>query len=196
MSRVLSRALVCAAFLIGAAPAVSATFSFDALAPTNGATPFSITDSGVTARFTSPSGAGAFISEDMPPFATLGSSALANDNFTREELDIGFSSNLVGIQLNFATNDSASPTAVTLTATLNGAKVGSVTATGLVAASRLPEGALSLSGLSFNGVQITDSDPANAGFAIGAVSAQVPEPSTFLVLSAGLVGLGALRRRA
>ena len=189
------RALVFAAFLTGAAPAVAATFSFDALAPTNGATPLSITDSGITASFTSPSGAGAFFAEDGTAFTTLGSSALANNNFAREELDISFSRSLASILFTFATNDSGAATAVTLVATLKGAKVGSVTMTGAVVASGLPEGVLSLAGVAFDAVQITDTDTRNAGFAIGAVTAQVPEPSTVLVLSAGLIGLGALRRR-
>ena len=178
-----------------AAPAGAVTLTFDAAAPTNSPTPFSITQSGLTATFNSPSGGGAFIAEDGSAFSTLGNSVLADDNFTPEELDISFSQSLTRIAFAFATNDSGSPTALTLTATRNGVNVGSVSLTGNIAASGLPEGALSFTNALFDAVQITDTDPSNLGFAIGAVTAQVPEPSTVLLVAAGLIGL-AVRRRA
>ena len=187
---------IAALVFFAASPASAATFSFDAYAPTNAQVPLSIAANGLTARFSSPAGAGAFIAEDGSAFSTLGSSVLANDNFTPEELDIGFSQTLNRIAFNFATNDNGSPTAVTLTATLNGVRVGDVSVTGMVAASGLPEGTILLTNAAFDAVQITDTTTADAGFAIGAVTAQVPEPSALLVITSALLGLTVLRRRS
>lgn len=77
---------------------------------------------------------------------TLGSSVLARDNFTPEELDIRFSASLKSIAFAFATNDGGNPTAVTN------------------AASGPPEGQLSFTNL-FDAVAITDTAPSNFGVA-------------------------------
>ena len=186
--------LLAAVYVGIATPASAVTFGFDALAPTNAQVPLAITSAGLTARFSSPTGAGAFIAQDGSAFATLGTAVLANDNFAPEELDISFSAGLKSIAFAFATNDGGSPTAVTLTATSRGVRVGSVTVTGALAASGLPEGQLSFTNL-FDAVAITDTDPNNFGFAIGAVTAQVPEPASLVLVATGLVGLAARRRR-
>lgn len=194
MSLFIVRALVGALILGCSTPAGAAVFGFDGAAATNAQVPLAITTGGSTATFSSPTGAGAFIAEDGSAFGTLGSSVLANDNFTPEELDIGFSQVFSVISFRFATNDSGAPTAVTLTQTLDGQVVGTATSLGTVAASGIPEGGFNLAGTRFNGVRITDTAAGNAGFAIGAVS--VPEPSMLPVTLAGLLGLTMLRRRA
>jgi hypothetical protein len=196
MSQNNALAILCVLGLSAASPALATTFSFDAYAPTNATNPLSVTADGLTASFNSPSGAGAFIAEDGSAFSTLGSSVLADDNFAPEELDIGFSQNVAAASFAFATNDSGAATAVTLTALLNGTVIGSVSSAGVIAASGLPEGVLSISAAGFNALQVTDSNPGNEGFAISAVTVSVPEPPTLLLVAAGVLTLIFLRRRA
>jgi hypothetical protein len=185
------RWLIIALALTAAPAARASTFDFGPYAPTNAGVPLSIADGGLTANFSSPSGAGAFIAEDGSAFSTLGAAALADDNFAPDELDIAFSAAVRGVAFAFATNDPGAPTALTLTAYNAGAVVGSATVTGAIAASGLPEGEISFIGQPFTSVAITDPD--SSGFAVGAVSASVPEPASIAAFGAGLLGL--LRRR-
>nr|WP_294551436.1 PEP-CTERM sorting domain-containing protein [uncultured Rhodopila sp.] len=177
-----------------ATAARATTFDFGPYAPTNGTVPLVITNDGLTATFSSPSGPQSFIAEDGSAFSTLGSSVLADDNFVPEELDVSFGAPVRSVWLAFATNDFGSPSTMTLTV-LDGATVaGTVSAIGAIANSGLPEGVLGFSGGPFTSIALTD--PESAGFAIGQFSASVPEPASLAILAAGLIGIAALRRRA
>lgn len=192
MSRYTSWAVAAAAVLgvlsgqPGSASATVATYNFDAQAVGN-STPFSITDNGVTASFSSPADPGGFtISGSF--FSTLTGNVLlspgpagANDI----PLDIAFSQPIASISLLFALNG---PPANPFDLATNAG--GSSSATGTIPAGfNFPEGPLSFSGAPFTAVAL---DTTAFNFAVDDIvvtTAAVPEPSSWGLVLAGLAAL-------
>jgi len=179
-----------------------ATFDFDSLA-VGDSTPFSLTNNGLTASFSSPgSDPGAF--EIIPSFfSTLTGNVLLTPGpagLSNIPLVIDFSQPVTSISLNFALNTGDPTTTLDLTASLGGSIVGGASATGTVPPGfTFPEGVLSFSGL-FDSVTLST---LALNFAIDNVVVEfnpgvvTPEPSSLLI--AGVLGLGlfggAVRRR-
>ncbi len=169
--------------------------------PVNQGTAFTDISNGISATFTSPGDPGGFgINQGF--FSALSGNVLIDPGpagLNDLVLNIGFSSVLSSIDLDFAVN-AANPVPLMLTASLDGATVGTVNAASGFpnAGAQSPEGHITFSGVGFNSVALS-SDATN--FAIDNVTvvnaAAVPEPATAGLLGAafGVLGIGATARR-
>jgi uncharacterized protein (TIGR03437 family) len=166
----------CSALLVATLdlwPAVSArcqivTFDLDTGTPalvTGQATPFDQTAAGVTAHFSSPSGAAFSLQSDSSTgwkMSQFSGKYVYDNNLNRNVLDIKFSQPLTRITLAFATADFQQvevPTTIQLIAYLDStgtAAVGTATAHGTYASDTMPMGKLSFDsgGRPFNLVEI------------------------------------------
>jgi hypothetical protein len=182
------------AWLGGAATLHAQTFDFEAAA-LNTPTPFSQSNGGVTATFTSPDGANLF-SVTTTFFSTLTGHVLLDQNGTPDRLAIGFNQSLSTISMSFATNG-AGP--LTLAAFFGANPVGSVTLAGAVPPGfTVPEGIITFTGGPFDNVLLSSTalDFAIDNITVRTVSA-VPEPAAVALVATGLLGLvPVLRRRA
>ncbi len=178
-----------------------ATFNFSSL-PVGDSTPFSLTDNGVTASFSSPGDPGGFqIASSF--FVTISGNVLYTPGTAGQTgipLNIDFSQSVNSISLQFALDTGDPTTTLNLSATLGGSSAGGTSATGTVPLTgSYSEGVLNFSGL-FNSVDLSTVAP---NFAIGQIevnygTAAVPEPSSLLmssVLGVALLGGALLRRR-
>jgi hypothetical protein len=182
------------AWVSGAAALHAQTFDFEAAA-LNTTTPFSQSNGGVTATFTSPDGANLF-SVTTTFFSTLTGHVLLDQNAAPDRLAIGFNQSLSTISMNFATNGAGT---LTLAAFFGANPVGSVTLAGAVPAGfTFPEGIITFTGGPFDNVLLSSTAPDFAidNITVRAVSA-VPEPAAVALVATGLLGLvPVLRRRA
>jgi hypothetical protein len=160
--------------------------------PFGTATPFSVTNNGITASFSSLAGdPGGFVT--APSSFSFGPEAVldpgpAGASFIA--LDIFFSTQLSSISMNFATPGFAP---FNLVALLGLGAVGATSAVGTLPPGGVsPEGIISFSGATFDGVRLNSiADP---NFAIGNISVTAtPEPGSWVLLAtilcAGLIVL-------
>ena len=191
MKRVWQHALPVLALLAVSSPALraDATFNFDS--DTLGTTtPFTDTNNGVSATFSSPSDPGGFLVIGVSTFDTLTGKVLIDNPSTNRTLAIQFSSLQSAISLDFAT-DSPGGVLFDLDAFDGGTQVGSVTAIGSIPLGfTFPEGIISFSGAEFDSVVL--SAPTAPAFAIDNVTVTgVPEPTSLpvSVLALGVLAL-------
>jgi hypothetical protein len=196
LSRLLT--LTMALALPCAAGSMTAVFNFDNDTPGTSTT-FTDTSNGISATFSSSADPGGFVIYPTM-FETLTGNVLGDpgpaglDNLA---LDIAFSQDLSAIELDFATADFFSPSPLTVNAYENGTLVGSNTFPGqFLPGFTFPEGEIAFSGSNFNQVVIstTATDFAVDNINVAAAS-PAPEPSTDLLVGAGLLVAGFLRRR-
>lgn len=192
----LSAAVLGLAVASGAADmarATTATYDFEAQTPFTTFTPFSITDNGVTATFSSPVDPGGF-GVVTAFFATLTGNVLVSPGpagFDSIPLHISFSQPVNQISLLFALNTFDDTVPLELTTNTGG----STSATGTIL-DTFPEGSLTFSGASFTDIDLSTSA---LDFAIDdlvvTTAAAVPEPATLPILLSGLTALALVRRK-
>ena len=184
-----TRFFVAAAAFCSVASA-SEVFNFDSDS-LGTSTTFTDTVNGLSATFSSTADPGGFIVYGSL-FDTLTGNVLGDPGPAGANglaLDITFSQNLSAIVLDFATADFGASSPLTITAYENSTETGSATATGTVPVGfTFPEGAVGLSGATFNEIVVSSSAP---DFAVDNISASLaPEPAAFGLLGLGLVAIG------
>jgi len=160
--------------------------------PTGTATTFSDTNNGLTATFSSLADPGGFVTGVS--FFSFGWEILADPgpaSASNIPLDISFSAPVRNIWMDFGIDGQPGP--FQLDAYLGGSLVGSTTVIGVIPTGySFPEGTISFSGR-FDSVVLTSST--TPYFAIANVTANVPEPSSLILLASALAGAGGLLRR-
>lgn len=191
MKRVWQHALPVLALFAVSSPALRADATFNFETNTVGTTtPFTDTNNGVSATFSSSSDPGGFLVIGVSTFDTLTGKVLIDNPSTNRTLAIQFSSLQSAISLDFAT-DSPGGVLFDLDAFDGGTQVGSVTAIGSIPLGfTFPEGIISFSGAEFDSVVL--SAPTAPAFAIDNVTVTgVPEPTSLpvSVLALGVLAL-------
>lgn len=172
----------------GSASATTATFNFDSDA-TGTFTPFTDTNNGISAAFSSPADPGGFgiIPASSTGFVTLSGQVLIDPGpagANNIPLDITFSQQIASISFLFALNDPSNTTSMDLSTGAGG----TASATGTIPPNHsFPEGSLSFSGKPFTTVTLSSLAPDFAidDLVVTTPSASVPEPGSLLLLAAG-----------
>jgi hypothetical protein len=192
---------------LGHADAIQAVYDFEDVAPETG-TPFSVTNNGITATFTTepfftssgtPFFLPFFVAGPVEPGSKLQGSHLRDNDFARQSLDITFSQALSELTMDFRLRAQDNMSSLTLNAYVGGVSgtpTGGSSALGTVAPQISPwaEGTLSFDGF-FDAVRLTSNAPDFAVDSIQVTSA-VPEATSLLLLGVGLGMLGLWRRRS
>jgi len=160
-------------------------------------TTFSVTDSGVTATFSAPSGQ--FVS--TPGFGGFTGYILYDTGIAPDSnisLDVAFSTAISALSFYYMTDGAGT---ITMDAYDGGTLVGSVTDTGVVPSGEpFPQGLIGFSGASFDSVVFSSTAPAfalaNGDSNPGIGTSGVPEPATLGLLAVGVIGLLSARRRS
>jgi hypothetical protein len=178
---------------VNSRPALAQTWTFDDLAHLT-PTPFSQAQGGITASFSTLSGPQVFgINNPVLGLTTFSGGALGSPTSTSPDLRIGFSQSVSSISFLFALDTNDPSVALTLSTFLGVNPVSSTNYFGSLLASGFVEGSASSSGSLFDVVVISSTAP---NLAIDNLSVStVPEPTTMLLLGAGLAGIAVVRRR-
>jgi hypothetical protein len=190
-----SRAVVLFFFLIGGAVGIASADSLYNFENTGLLeTPFAVTSNGLTATFSSSGDPEGF--EVIPTvglFSSLTGNGLGNFNAVPFSLSIAFSSDASSISLDFATSG---PAFFTLSTLKDGMPVNSVMVSGTVPGGfQFPEGAVGLSGGTFNEVLMTSTASSFTVDNIDVTPVATPEAGSLFLLGFGLAATMALRRR-
>jgi hypothetical protein len=183
--------------VLGTAAQASTVFNFDN-DNVGTSTTFTNTEQGLSATFSSSADPGGFVVYPTI-FETLTGNVLGDPGpagMDGLDLDVSFSQNLSGITLDFATDDFATPTPLTVTAYEGKTLVGSDTSSGeYLPGYEFPEGEIAFEGGTFNDVVLS---AGATDFVVDNITvlnaAPAPEPGTFLLLGTVLMGLGAMRK--
>ena len=176
-----------AGLCLSASARADALFTFDTGVAAGTDTPFSITDNGVTAQFSSTTGdfkvGPAGFAAPFSGNALLDSSQ-GDDAFI--PLFINFNTLVTGISMDFVTDDFDAPTPLQLIAFNGSTEVGTNQATG---SGFFPQGVLSFNGAAFDSVALFDND--TPAFAIDNVDVSTAG-GTFGVPEINVDGFGSL----
>jgi hypothetical protein len=183
--------MLLAGFCLATSARADALFTFDTGVATGTDTPFDLTNNGVTAEFSSTTGA--FEVEPNFGFAApfsgnlLADSSEGNNAFI--PLIISFNTLVTGITLDFATDDPDGASTFELAAFNGSNEVGGNSGVGTYLTS-FPQGVLSFSGVSFDSVQLFDFD--TPAFAIDNVDVSGASGATFGVPEINGAGVSSL----
>lgn len=183
------------ALAVTAAPASAYTTDFSAF---NGqSNPLTISTGSNIVTFDSPSGPGTFVAGPTGGLYTF-SNALADSlSFSGDTLTITFANPVIyGVSFLFGIEHAfAAAGADTLFVTANTGRTATFTTTPDALTLGNPEGAAFFDGAPFTALTLVTADASTGPnpFALGAFS--VPEPMSWAILGAGLVGMGVVSRR-
>jgi hypothetical protein len=188
MARGTLRAALLLVFSLTAQAAIVFNFDNDTVGTF---TQFTDTTGGISATFSSPADPGGFSVQQATIFQALTGNALGDPGPSGQAnipLTISFSTELVALDLVFATDEFGTVSPLELSAYNGATLVGSTFASGIVPNGFFfPEGEIAFAGGAFNRVVLST---AAMGFAIDDVAvAQAPEPGSILLMA---LGLGAL----
>jgi hypothetical protein len=189
VNRIIKISIFCLALsglCFSASARADALYTFDSGVSSGTSTPFNLTDNGVTATFSSP---GQFEVEPNFGFAPPFSGNVLADDLSGAPLFISFSTEVTSISLDFATDDVEVPSTLELVAIDGSTPVGFTGAQGTFI-NEFPQGILTFSGSTFDGVELFD-DQAPA-FAIDNVDVSFSSAGAAGVPEINTSGLGAM----
>lgn len=182
-----------AVLLFGSTTLFADTLFISGSVPPGTTTPFSETDNGLTATFSSPADPGGFII--APSFFSFGPQVLIDPgpaNASNIPLNISFSWAQTSISMNFGLDGAPGP--FELDAYMNGTLVGTATAQGVIPNGyQYPEGTISFSGTAFDSLVL--SSPTTPYFGIANIDIPLPEPSSLMLLGTAIAGAAGMVRR-
>ena len=171
----------------------ASVFDFESV-PAGTTTPFSITEDGITASFSSPGTNDFFVTPGF--FSTLTGNTLLVADPGPDALFINLSQPVTDLSLRFALN--APPSAeIMVQAMLGSDVIGSASATGTIPPMFIfPEGVLTFSAGQFDSLTISSAANDFAVDDIAVTTSAIPEPGSLLLTAFGLAGVLALASRS